>query len=105
MVGWHHQLHGPVFEQTRELVTGRRPGVLQSMGSQSRTRLSGYTELIPTSAPREKGACQAHLWGTMDWEARVAFDTHDLHGKYVSPQAHGFCFLRGLVGMTCMVNT
>ena len=41
----------------------------------------------------------------MDWEARVAFDTHDLHGKYVSPQAHGFCFLRGLVGMTCMVNT
>ena len=34
MVGWHHQLDGHGFG-VRELVTViRRPGVLQSMGSQ-----------------------------------------------------------------------
>ena len=34
MVGWHHQLDGHEFEQTPGA------GVLQSMGSQSHTRLS-----------------------------------------------------------------
>ena len=38
MVGWHHQLNGQEFEQT--LGNGeRQPGVLQSMGSQSQSRL------------------------------------------------------------------
>ena len=41
MVGWHHRLDGHEFEQApgNGWRTGK-PGVLQSMGSQSRTRLS-----------------------------------------------------------------
>ena len=42
MVGWHHRLDGHGFGSW--WWTGR-PGVLQSMGSQSRTRLSNWTEL------------------------------------------------------------
>ena len=34
MVGWHHQLNGHEFGQLREMVKDRKPGVLQSMGSQ-----------------------------------------------------------------------
>ena len=36
MVGWHHWLDGPEFEQTPGVADGqgRKPGVLQSMGSQ-----------------------------------------------------------------------
>ena len=47
MVGWHHRLNGPEFEQAPGVKwwTGK-PGMLQSMGSpKSRTRLSGWTEL------------------------------------------------------------
>ena len=40
MVGWHHQLNGPKFEQTG---TGK-PGSLQSMGLQ-RVRHNLATEL------------------------------------------------------------
>ena len=40
MVGWHHRLNGHEFEQTPGLVMNREPGMLQSMGSQSWTRLS-----------------------------------------------------------------
>ena len=36
MVGWHHQLNGHEFEQLWEMVKEGKPGVLQSMGSQSR---------------------------------------------------------------------
>ena len=46
MVGWYHWLNRHEFEQV--LVDGKRkekPGVLQSMGSQSRRRLSDWTEL------------------------------------------------------------
>ena len=32
MVGWHHQLNGPEFEQTWEMMKDRESGVLQSMG-------------------------------------------------------------------------
>ena len=39
MVGWHHQLDGHEFEQTPGVGDGQ-PGMLQSMGSKSRTRLS-----------------------------------------------------------------
>ena len=39
MVGWHHQLDGHESEQTG------RSDVLQSLGSQSQTRLSNLTEL------------------------------------------------------------
>ena len=42
MVGWHHQLNAHEFEST--LGTGK-PGMLQFMGSQSRTQLSDETEL------------------------------------------------------------
>ena len=34
MVGWYHQLNGHEFESTPGVGDGRRPGVLQSMGSQ-----------------------------------------------------------------------
>ena len=35
MVGWHHQLNGHEFEQAPGVgVWTRKPGVLQSMGSQ-----------------------------------------------------------------------
>ena len=44
MVGWHHWLNGHGFEQA--LGVGDGQGVLQSMGSQSQTRLSNWTELI-----------------------------------------------------------
>ena len=34
MVGWCHRLKGHEFEQILEIVKDRKPGVLQSMGSQ-----------------------------------------------------------------------
>ena len=37
MVGWHYRLNGYEFEQTPGDSEGRKPGVLQSTGSQSRT--------------------------------------------------------------------
>ena len=40
MVGWHPQLNGHNLEQTLGDSEGQ-PGVLQSMGLQSQTRLSG----------------------------------------------------------------
>ena len=45
MVGWHHWLNECEFEQALEDGEGRtwKPGVLQSMGSQSQTRLSNWT--------------------------------------------------------------
>ena len=47
MVGWHHWLNGHKFEQTpkRWWRTGK-PGVLQSMGWQSQTRLSDWVTSI-----------------------------------------------------------
>ena len=42
MVGWHDQLNGDEFEQALGVGDGaEKPGVLQSMGSQSQTQL-GY---------------------------------------------------------------
>ena len=43
MVGWHHQLNGHEFEQTSGDSEGRKPGLLQSMGSQSQTQLRYWT--------------------------------------------------------------
>ena len=40
MVGWHHQLNGHGFEQTLGYSERWKPGVLQPVGSQSRTLLS-----------------------------------------------------------------
>ena len=41
MVGWYHRLSGHEFEQTQEDGEGQgKPGILQSMGSQSQARLS-----------------------------------------------------------------
>ena len=37
MVGWHHRLDGPEFEQALGVGDGGKPGMLQSMGSQSQT--------------------------------------------------------------------
>ena len=39
MVGWHHQLHGPELEQAPGASEEWKPGMLQSMGSQSQTHL------------------------------------------------------------------
>ena len=44
MVGWHHQLGGYESEKLRELVI-EKPGMLQSMGLQSQTQLSDWTEM------------------------------------------------------------
>ena len=50
MVGWHHRLNGYEFEQTpRDGWKTGKPGMLQSMGSQSRTRLSNWTTTIHMS--------------------------------------------------------
>ena len=43
MAGWHHRLYAHVFEWTLGVGDGR--GGLRFMGSQSRTRLSDWTEL------------------------------------------------------------
>ena len=44
MVGWHHWLDGHEFEQAPGLGDGQgKPGMLRSMGSQSRTWLSDWT--------------------------------------------------------------
>ena len=40
MVGWHHRLSGHEFEQARGAGWTGKPVVLQSIGLQSRTRLS-----------------------------------------------------------------
>ena len=40
MVGWHHRLDGHNLKKLRELVMDRKPGVQQSMGSQSQIGLS-----------------------------------------------------------------
>ena len=40
MVGWHHRLNGHEFEQTQGDDGQGKPGILQSMGSQSQARLS-----------------------------------------------------------------
>ena len=40
MVEWHHLLDGHEFEQALGVGEGQGAQVLQSMGSQSRTRLS-----------------------------------------------------------------
>ena len=45
MVGWHDRLNGHEFwVNSGSWWWTRRPGVLQSMGSQSRTQLSNWTE-------------------------------------------------------------
>ena len=46
MVGWHHQLNGQEFwVSSRSSWWTGKPGVLQSMGSQSQTWLRDWTEL------------------------------------------------------------
>ena len=54
MVGWHHQLNGHELEQAPGVGDRtEKPGLLQSMGSQSQTRLSDVSylsnDLIVTS--------------------------------------------------------
>ena len=43
MVGWHHRLNGLEFSKTRRQWRTGKPGVLQSMGSQSQTQPSDWT--------------------------------------------------------------
>ena len=45
-VGWYHQLNGHGFEQVLSWWYIGKPGLLQSMGSQSWTWLRHWTELI-----------------------------------------------------------
>ena len=52
MVGWHHQLNGHEFEQDPGVGDGQgRRSVVQSLGSQSRTRLSDGTKLKAGAGP------------------------------------------------------
>ena len=44
MVGWHHQLNGWVWASSRSWWWIGKAGILQSMGLQSRTRLSNWTD-------------------------------------------------------------
>ena len=60
MVGWHHQLDGHEFEQVGSWWWTRRPGVLQSTGSQSWTQLSDWTERID-AFDKAKHALQINL--------------------------------------------
>ena len=54
-VGWHHWLDEHEFEQAPRVGDGHygKPGILQSMGSQSQTGLSNWTEL---------NVSKAHSW-------------------------------------------
>ena len=45
MVGWHHRLDGQVWANLRSWWWTGKPGMLQSMGLQSWTQLSNWTEL------------------------------------------------------------
>ena len=44
-VGWHHRLNGRISIGSGSWWWIGRPGVLQSMGSQSQTKLNNWTEL------------------------------------------------------------
>ena len=44
MVGWHHQLNGFEFDQALGVSNGQKSLACLSMGSQSQTRLSDWTE-------------------------------------------------------------
>ena len=54
VVGWHHYLNGHEFEQAPGVGDEQgKPGVLQSMGSQSRTRFSDsvqFSSVVSDSA-------------------------------------------------------
>ena len=71
MVGWHHRLYGHEFEWPQELVTVRRPGVLQSMGLQ-RVRSDWLNEVDEPTAyytqwsksERDKYHILTHIYGT-----------------------------------------
>ena len=55
MVGWHQQLDGHEFKQAGSWWWTGNPGMLQSMGSQSGTRLSDWTELKDVHENDKKG--------------------------------------------------
>ena len=65
MVGWHHQLDGPEFEQAPRVWWWRgKPGVLQSMGLQ-RVRHNWVTELnwtVVCQAPLSTEVCRQEYW-------------------------------------------
>ena len=44
MAGWHHQLNGWVWASSRSWWWIGKPGILQSMGLQSQTQLSNWTD-------------------------------------------------------------
>ena len=50
MVGWHHWLNGHVCVSSRNWWWTGKPGVLQSVRSQSQTQLSDWTELKLTQS-------------------------------------------------------
>ena len=66
MIRWYHQLNGHEFQQALGVGDGTgKPGVLQSIGYQSQTRLSNWTELIPNSKHTNTHttmACQVLKW-------------------------------------------
>ena len=49
VAGWHHWLNACEFEQTLRRWRTGKPGVLQPMGSQSRTQLSDCITATPSS--------------------------------------------------------
>ena len=60
MVGWHNRLNGQESEQTLGDVKDRKPGVLQSMGSQriGYNLVSEQQMGFPASASGKEPACQ-----------------------------------------------
>ena len=60
MVGWHNRLNGQESEQTLGGVKDRKPGVLQSMGSQriGYNLVSEQQMGFPASASGKEPACQ-----------------------------------------------
>ena len=57
LVGWHHWLDGQVWASSRSWWWTGRADVLQSMGSQSQTWLSDWTELLSNTSFPSSAVC------------------------------------------------
>ena len=68
-VGWHHPLNGHEFEQT--LRDNRKPGMLQSMGLQSRTWLNYWTT-------------EQHIMGDQLGDSKTGSGTQTVEWTYLS---------------------
>ena len=85
MVGWYHWLNGHEFEQLWELVMDREPGMLQSMGSQSWTRLSNWTT---TWYSQDRQDSSEFLWV---WVLASTLDKQNTPCRLLSLDGYGSC--------------